>query len=127
MKMIKHCLTVLIVLVSTALVNAQDAASYQNPPKVIADLLLAKPTPSVSIDGKAIWMLLSERNSYPTVEELGQPEIKVAGLRLNPNNFSPSRQTFINHFLLKNLKDNKVYSINGLPANLLAGSVTWSP
>ncbi len=127
MKMIKNCLTVLILLVSTALVNAQEAASYQTPPKVIEDLLLAKPTPAVSIDGKAVWMLLSERNSYPTVEELGQPEIRVAGLRLNPNNFSPSRQTFINNFLLKNLKDNKVYTITGLPANLLAGSVSWSP
>ena len=127
MKMIKHCLIALTLMISAKLVIAQDAASYQTPPKVIEDLLLAKPTPSVSIDGKAIWMLLSERNSYPTVEELGQPEIRVAGLRLNPNNFSPSRQTFINNFLLKNLKENKVYTISGLPANLLAGSVTWSP
>jgi hypothetical protein len=80
-------------------VYAQEASGYQVPPKEIADLLLAKPTPSVSVDSKGEWMLLSERNSYPTVEELGQPEIRVAGLRLNPNNFSPSRQTYINNFL----------------------------
>ena len=81
---------------------AQDAVNYQLPPKEIADLLLAKPTPGVSIDSRGEWMLLSERNSYPTVDELGQPEIRIAGLRLNPNNFSPSRQTYINNFLLKN-------------------------
>jgi len=78
--------------------TAQEAVGYQIPPKDIADLLLAKPSPGVSVDKKGEWMLISERNSYPTVEELGQPEIRVAGLRLNPNNFSPSRQTYINNF-----------------------------
>ncbi len=106
--------------------HAQEANGYQVPPKEIADLLLAKPTPSVSVDSKGEWMLLSERNNYPTVEELGQPEIRVAGLRLNPNNFSPSRQTYINNFSLKNIRTAKAYSITGLPANMLASNVTWS-
>lgn len=105
---------------------AQDAVNYQMPPKEIADLLLAKPTPGVSIDSKGEWMLLSERNSYPTVEELGQPEIRIAGLRLNPNNYSPSRQTFINNFSLKNIASNKTFPITGLPANLLAGNIRWN-
>lgn len=108
-------------------VFAQDAVNYQLPPKEIADLLLAKPTPDVSIDSQGEWMLQSERNSYPTVEELGQPEIRIAGLRLNPNNFSPSRQTFINNFTLKNIKTGKEFKISGLPANMLAGNVRWNP
>ena len=127
MKMKKIFLLALLLSGSGILLKAQDAISYQTPPKVITDLLLAAPTPSVSVNGTATWMLLSGRNSYPTVEELGQPEIRVAGLRLNPNNFSPSRQNFINNFQLKQLKENKTYSIAGLPANLLAGSVSWSP
>jgi dipeptidyl aminopeptidase/acylaminoacyl peptidase len=108
-------------------IYAQNATSYQLPPKDIADLLLAKPTPAVSINEKATWMLLSERNSYPTVEELGQPELKVAGLRLNPNNFSLSRQNFINNFILKQINEHKEYKIKDLPVNLLAGNVSWSP
>lgn len=106
---------------------SQDNKNYQHPPQVIADLLLAKPTPSVSIDKKGEWMLIMERNSYPTVEELGQPEVRVAGLRLNPNNFSPSRQNFINGLKLKNLKSGKESNIIQLPANLLAANITWSP
>ena len=98
-------------LFAFSLTYGQDAVGYQMPPKDIADLLLAKPTPAVRIDSKAEWMLLSERNSYPTVEELGQPENRIAGLRLNPNNFSPSRQTFINNFRLKNIKIDKEFSI----------------
>jgi dipeptidyl aminopeptidase/acylaminoacyl peptidase len=125
MKKLLFLLLPLMVLVLST--QAQDDASYQTPPKAIADLLLAKPTPAVSVDGKAEWMLLSERNSYPTVEELGQPEIRVAGLRLNPNNFSPSRQVFINNFQLKNIKTGKIFPVKGLPANLLAANVSWSP
>ena len=86
---------------------AQESASYKLPPKEIADLLLAKPTPAVSIDHLGEWMLIMERESYPTVEELGQPEVRVAGLRLNPNNFSPSRQNFINNLRLKHIADGK--------------------
>lgn len=108
-------------------VFSQDNKNYQQPPQVIADLLLAKPAPSVSIDKKGEWMLIMERNSYPTVEELGQPEVRVAGLRLNPNNFSPSRQNFINGLKLKNLKSGKESSIVQLPANLLAANISWSP
>lgn len=106
---------------------SQDAIGYQTPPQVIADLLLAKPTPGVSIDDKAHWMLLMERNSYPTVEELGQPEARVAGLRINPLNFSLSRQTYINNFILKNIKENKELPVKGLPAGMLAGQPSWNP
>ena len=100
MKQLKQFLLIGLLIAIQTFSTAQDAVTYQTPPTEIADLLLAKPTPGVSIDSKADWMLLSERNSYPTVEELGQPEFKVAGLRLNPNNFSPSRQTFINNFTI---------------------------
>ncbi|MES2418745.1 MAG: prolyl oligopeptidase family serine peptidase [Bacteroidota bacterium] len=108
-------------------IYAQDAVNYQLPPKAIADLLLAKPTPAVSIDSKAEWMLFSERNSYPSVEELAMPEYRIAGMRINPNNYSPSRQTFINNFSLKNIKTGKILGITGLPSPLYAGNVTWSP
>ncbi len=127
MRKLHHLLVLSILLIAFNFIKAQDAVSYQLPPKDIADLLLAKPTPAVRIDSKAEWMLLSERNSYPTVEELGQPENKIAGLRLNPNNFSPSRQTFINNFRLKNIKGDKEFAIEGLPANMLAGAASWSP
>ncbi|HEY1201566.1 MAG TPA: hypothetical protein VGE79_11320, partial [Niastella sp.] len=105
---------------------AQDEG-YKTPPAAIAELLLAKPTPAVSFNEKGTWMLQMERNSYPSVEELAQPELKIAGQRINPNNFAPSRQNFINNFILKDIKAGKEYPVAGLPANMLAGSVRWSP
>ena len=111
----------------TGALTAQSQTGYQLPPKDIADLLLAKPTPAVSLDRKGEWLLLSQRNSYPSVEELAQPELRIAGLRLNPDNYALSRQNFINGFTLKNLKTSKEYAIQGLPSPLLAGNISWSP
>ncbi|MBX2930472.1 MAG: S9 family peptidase [Chitinophagaceae bacterium] len=116
----------LFVVVNNSVI-AQDAIDYQMPPKEIADLLLAKPTPTVSIDSKGDWMLLCERSSYPSVEELGQPEIRVAGLRINPNNYSLSRQNYFNLLTLKNIKTKKEHRIVGLPINLQASNIQWSP
>lgn len=108
-------------------VSAQDDGSYKTPPKDIADMLLAKKSPNVSVDDKGEWMLFMESNSYPSVEELARPELKIAGLRINPANFAPSRQTFINGFLLRNIASGKDLAITGLPAPLFATNIKWSP
>jgi dipeptidyl aminopeptidase/acylaminoacyl peptidase len=107
--------------------KAQESTNYQKPAKEVADLLLAPPTPTISIDGKAQYMLVMERSFYPIVEELGQPEFKIAGIRINPNNFSLSRQNFIKQLSLKNLVTGKMMSIAGLPNNLSALNPTWNP
>ena len=108
-------------------VIGQVSAGYKLPPKDIAELLLAKPAPNVSVDDKGQWILLTQSNSYPSVEELAQPELRIAGLRIDPNNFAPSRQNFVNTVWLKNISSGKEYKISGLPANLFASNFSWSP
>ena len=119
----------LAILLTCSFLNlsAQDNTGYQVPPKVIADLLLAPPTPSISVNNSAKYMLVMERNSYPSVEELGQPELKIAGLRINPLNASLTRQTYINRLVLKQIDGDKNMDIKGLPANLSALSPVWNP
>ncbi len=114
------------ILVLSIQAKAQDMGTYQVPPKVISDLLLAAPTPSISLDAKGKYLLQLERSSYPTVEELGQAEFKIAGLRINPNNASLSRQTYINHIVLKNIQTGKEIAIKGFPTNLAALSPSWN-
>jgi len=108
-------------------VPAQDDAGYTLPPQAITDMLLAKPSPNVSIDDKGQWMLLMETSSYPSVEELAMPELKIAGLRINPANFSPSRQNFIHGLSLKNTGTGAEMKITGLPSPLYASNISWSP
>lgn len=106
--------------------RAQEDVKYQTPPKEIMDLVLAKPTPSVSVDEKGEWMLILERSDFPTIEELSQPELRIAGLRINPNNFSPSRSGSSTGIQIKNIKTGKVFTVEGLPADLHASSIQWS-
>lgn len=106
---------------------SQDDAGYTLPPKDIADMLLAPSSPSVSVDDKGEWMLLMQSSSYPSVEELAQPELRIAGLRINPANYARSRQNSINQIWLKNIKSGKELQISGLPSPLMAGSISWSP
>lgn len=107
--------------------TAQDNATYQEPPKAIKDLVLSKPTPGVSINKGAEWMLLLERSDFPQIAELAEPELRIAGQRINPANFGPSRTGSSTNIQIKNIKANKVYDIEGLPVNLRASSVQWSP
>src|SRR5690349_19003850 len=124
---LRSFLPIIFFLLISNLIKAQGDGSYQLPPKDIADMLLAKPTPNVSVDDKADWMLFTQSNSYPSVEELARPELRIAGMRINPNNYAPSRQNFINDLWLKNISTGKEYKITGLPSPMFAGSVSWSP
>ncbi len=124
--MIKQGLFALLLIAGTQSVTAQDDAGYKTPPKDIVDLVSVKPTPSVSISENGEWMLFLERNSYPSIEELAQPELKIAGLRINPRNFAPSRQTFINNLYLKSLKGGPELKITGLPSPLSASGISWN-
>jgi dipeptidyl aminopeptidase/acylaminoacyl peptidase len=108
-------------------VKAQDDGSYKMPPKDIADMLLVKPTPSVSINDKGEWMLQMQGTNYPPVEELAKPEYRIAGLRINPANFSPSRQNYIVSLTLTQISSGKSFPVTGLPSPLYAGNVRWSP
>lgn len=119
----------LLLIIGLAIMHgsfAQDGG-YKTPPPAMAELLLAKPTPAVSLNSNASLMLLMERNSLPSVEEIAQPELKIAGERINPNNFAPSRQSFINNFILKDIKAGKEFPVTGLPVKMLATAPRWSP
>ncbi len=105
----------------------QNSVSYQRPPAVIEELLLAKPTPSVSFDKKGEWMILVDRNTYPPLEELAQPELRIAGLRLNPRNFGPSRAVYGAGLQLKNIRTKAQFPISGLPETLRISGLQWSP
>ncbi|MBC7828867.1 MAG: S9 family peptidase [Chitinophagaceae bacterium] len=114
-------------LFSAVFLFAQDDQGYKTPPKDILDLVLAKPTPFVNVDNKGEWMLLLERSPLPSVEELAQPELRIAGIRINPNNFGPSRSVYSVEFKLKNIKNGEVYEVKGLPEKIRGSAVQWNP
>ena len=120
-------LALLFIFNAALQLNAQDNNTYKKPPKEIEDLVMAKPTPAVDIDSKANWMILMERSSFPGIEELAEPELRIAGLRIDPVNFGPSRGSHFISLQLKNINTKTMVDIKGLPNNMKAGNVQWSP
>lgn len=119
----------LILLFLTAfstLVYAQDFG-YQRPPDAIAKLVEAPLTPAVSISHDNAWMLLLDRSDYPSIEELSRPELRIAGLRINPDNYGPSRPNYLIGMKLKKISDNSEYTIKNLPSPLLISNASFSP
>jgi dipeptidyl aminopeptidase/acylaminoacyl peptidase len=106
---------------------AQENLVYQRPPDDIAKLIEAPLTPAISISHDNTWMLMLERSDYPTIEELSRPELRIAGIRINPDNFGPSRATYFIGIKIKKLTDNKEYTIHNLPQHLLISNLSFSP
>jgi len=106
---------------------AQIDLPYQTPPQAIADLLNALPTPNVSISPTKDWMLLSERTGFASIAELAQPELRLAGLRLNPRNNGKSRSGGAISYQLQNIATQTKKAITGLPADALFQTTSWSP
>jgi dipeptidyl aminopeptidase/acylaminoacyl peptidase len=71
------------------LVLAQQG--YRQPPAPIADILDAPQTPAVFVSPDRSWLLLAERASLPSIAELSEPELRLAGLRINPRTGGRSR------------------------------------
>ncbi|MBJ6116813.1 S9 family peptidase [Pontibacter sp. BT310] len=101
--------------------------SYQRPPQTIADIIDAPATPSVSINSKGDLMLLLERPGYPSIEELAQPESRLAGLRINPATNGQSRASSISNIKVKQVNGGQESQIKGLPQNARLSYITWSP
>ena len=121
--------TVLITvcLVIPILLNAQDAQVFQKPSKAILDLADYTRAPNVSVDSKAENMLFIYRNTYKTLEDLNQDEIRLGGLRINPNTNIASATNYISKLTLRKITSNTEIAIQGIPENAKISGISWSP
>ncbi|MFT5251810.1 MAG: dipeptidyl aminopeptidase/acylaminoacyl peptidase [Flavobacteriales bacterium] len=106
---------------------AQENLTYQKPPKSILDLVDYERAPSVSMDTKKEYMLLSYRNTYKTLEDLNQDEMRLGGLRINPTTNISSSVTYINNIKLRKIKEKNEVQVSGLPENPKITNLSWSP
>ena len=77
----------------TAGLLAQSAASsgYLTPPKEIVDILDAEPIPTVTVGPNRDTLVVVSRRGMPTIAEVSQPMLRLAGMRINPRNNGPHR------------------------------------
>lgn len=64
---------------------------------------------------------------YKSLEELAEPELRLAGIRINPENFSQARGTYYTGLKIQHLLTKEPIAIKGLPEKLRMQSFSFSP
>jgi dipeptidyl aminopeptidase/acylaminoacyl peptidase len=107
--------------------SAQENLSYQKPSAEILALADYERAPSVSMDSKKEYMLLSYRNTYKTLDDLNQEEMRLGGLRINPVTNISSTVTYISNLKIRKIAAKDETQVSGLPQNARLTNISWSP
>ncbi|WP_447934078.1 S9 family peptidase [Stenotrophomonas lactitubi] len=107
--------------------QAQGVTGYELPSAALQAVVDAPRAPSLYLSPRRDVAALMQMPSLPSIQVVAQPELKLAGLRINPRTFSDSRFSFGQKLWLMNVADGKERQISGLPASLSIASLTWSP
>jgi len=81
------------------------APRYLTPPKEVVDAFDAPPLPAAILSPSKQVIALTYRRAYPTIAELSQPMLRLAGARVNPKTNGPQRTANIYGITLKKISD----------------------
>ncbi len=99
---------------------------YQNPPKVMVDIVTAPGFPSFLVSPTGTKALLVEQERNPPIRDLARPMLRLAGTRMDPvtrGPHTPGRTTSIKVMSLPSATTQDVV----LPKGVLFSSPRWSP
>lgn len=120
-------ITLLALILAGLPMIAQENITFQKPSQEILQLADFERAPSVSMSSNKEWMVLMYRNTYKSLPELNQDELRLGGLRINPNTNISSTASFINNIKIKKVVDKAETIVKGLPANAMISNMIWSP
>ena len=106
---------------------AQPATGYRTPAPELKAIVDAPRAPQLSLSPRRDLAALQQIPPLPSIALVAQPELKLAGLRLNPRSYSPSRFSFASDLWLMDIATGKEMRIDGLPQPLSLASISWSP
>lgn len=116
-----------------SLICAPAFAGYAVPPPNLLKVLKAPPPPLPSVDPTGQHLLLTTSQTYPSIERVAQPYLKLAGVRLEPRNRSRHDTpggygipVCVSDFTLVDIASGKATKVP-LPAGACPGRALWSP
>lgn len=110
-----------------AAAGAQAPPTYRTPDPAIVQIVDAEPTPSVSLSPDESLMLLIRYPGYPTLASYARPELKLAGLRLDPLSDGRSRTTGAVGLSFVPVEGGEPRAVGGLPSGAQIENLRWSP
>jgi dipeptidyl aminopeptidase/acylaminoacyl peptidase len=120
-------LNLLACFVLTLHLFSQENLSYQKPPKEILDLVDFERAPSVWLDSKNENIVFGYRDTYKTLEDLNQDEVRLGGLRINPSTNISSTITYLTNLKVRKFLAKDLIQVRNLPQNPKIAHPTWSP
>lgn len=119
--------TLIVLLFSFAQAFAQENLTYQKPSDEIMKLVDFDRPPTALIDEAAKNMVLLYRDTYKSIEDLSEEEMRLGGLRINPKTNIGSRTTFYDKVAVQKVGSKEMRTVTGLPAQPKLANLNWSP
>jgi len=106
---------------------SQENLGYQTPHPDILQLADVDLPPSVILNEAKDMAVFLSRDQYKSLENLSEPELRLAGLRINPKTNIGSRTRFFKRAALYDMEKQKEITIKGLPSSVKLSNFSWSP
>ncbi|MGV8963808.1 MAG: S9 family peptidase [Candidatus Saccharimonadaceae bacterium] len=123
----KKILLSLTCMISAISGYSQENIEYQNPPASILELVDVERAPLVVIDSKKEQMIFYYRDAFKTLSDLSQPEMRLGGLRINPQTNISSTANFNTNIKYKKLNDKELQQVTHLPKDARITHTSFSP
>jgi dipeptidyl aminopeptidase/acylaminoacyl peptidase len=114
-----------LLLVTTTSVLAGETI-YQKPPQEVLDVLNAPLTPTISVSPRRDYAILMQPTRYPAINEVAQPMLRLAGIRIDSNTNGMHLSGNLTSFTIKRLSDGADIKVS-MPAEPKLGPPSWSP
>ena len=106
----------------------QEQLAYQVPKKALKDLVDVDLAPRVLRNSSATKMVLLYRPTYKSIADLSKKELRIAGLRVDPERYIGSRTTYIHRVAVVAPATSKTQiDVSGLPEHPKLSNFRWSP
>ncbi len=99
---------------------------YRTPPPDVVSIVDAAPTPVIRVSPDGAWMALTERRAYPSIAQLAEPALGLAGIRFNPRINGDDQPPLGIAIKLVRLEDGREWDIE-LPQDVQLTYPFWSP
>ena len=117
----------LVPLTLSLLAAVPAHAQYQMPPAPLQAIVDAPRAPLLRLSPMRNLLTMIDQPALPSITEVAQPELRLAGVRINPRTYSPSRFNFGTGLKLLDIATRKESTITGLPRQLRLADSAWSP
>jgi len=116
-----------LLMVSVQVQSTVAQMKYQPPPEPLDQLLDAPATPNVNLSPDGTLIALLHRPGFSSIADVSAPELRLAGMRINPKIHGPSRVTSYVGMSIQSLDSTPARSVTGIPALRGIRNVSWAP